>query len=412
MSRFDKHFRLHEADVIEYAKEKLDIFDKYAQLQCEEIGDGNINYIFRVWDEETGKSVIIKHADIELRDTPGRLLSTDRSWIEAEILELQGKLAPDLVPKIYKYDPIMCCLTMEDLSDHENLRYALIQHKMFPQLADDITTFMVNTLLMTTDALISPKKKKKLVQRYINIDLCEITENIVYTEPYTDFKGENIVIEPNREFVKRELYNDFKLHLEVAKLKYSFMNKAQALIHGDLHSGSIFVKQDSTKVIDPEFAFYGPMGYDVGNVVGNLFFAWVNAYITIDDETFKKEFLNWLENTIIDVVELFKIKFIKLFREKVADRMANTEGFDKWYLSTILEETAGVAGLEILRRTVGSAKVRDITIISNIAKRTKAERILILLGKKFIMSRNNYKHGKDYIETVKETAQIVEKEQY
>ncbi len=26
------------------------------------------------------------------------------------------------------------------------------------------------------------------------------------------------------------------------------------------------------KVIDPEFSFYGPMGYDIGNVIGNLFF--------------------------------------------------------------------------------------------------------------------------------------------
>jgi 5-methylthioribose kinase len=43
------------------------------------------------------------------------------------------------------------------------------------------------------------------------------------------------------------------------------MNNAQALIHGDLHTGSILIKEDSMKVIDPEFAFYGPMGYDIGN---------------------------------------------------------------------------------------------------------------------------------------------------
>ena len=38
--------------------------------------------------------------------------------------------------------------------------------------------------------------------------------------------------------------------------------------------------QEGTKVIDPEFAFYGPMGYDIGNVIGNLFFAWANKYYT------------------------------------------------------------------------------------------------------------------------------------
>ena len=77
--------------------------------------------------------------------------------------------------------------------------------------------------------------------------------------------------------MKKELYEDEALKLAVAKLKFEFMNNAQALIHGDLHTGSIFVKQDSTRVFDPEFAFYGPMGYDIGNVVANMIFAWDNG---------------------------------------------------------------------------------------------------------------------------------------
>lgn len=84
------------------------------------------------------------------------------------------------------------------------------------------------------------------------------------------------------EFVKRQLYEDKELILEVGKLKNNFMNNSQALIHGDLHSGSIFVNEESTKILDPEFAFYGPIGYDLENVIGNLFFTWANAYVTED----------------------------------------------------------------------------------------------------------------------------------
>lgn len=36
------------------------------------------------------------------------------------------------------------------------------------------------------------------------------------------------------------------------------MNCAQALLHGDLHSGSVFANDSGIKVIDPEFAFTGP----------------------------------------------------------------------------------------------------------------------------------------------------------
>lgn len=33
------------------------------------------------------------------------------------------------------------------------------------------------------------------------------------------------------------------------------------------------VTRESTQVIDPEFAFYGPMGFDIGAFLGNLILA-------------------------------------------------------------------------------------------------------------------------------------------
>lgn len=53
-----------------------------------------------------------------------------------------------------------------------------------------------------------------------------------------------------------------------------FCERAQALIHGDLHTSSMMVTRESTQVIDSEFAFYGPMGYDVGAFLGNLILAY------------------------------------------------------------------------------------------------------------------------------------------
>src|SRR5699024_1618008 len=126
LSKFDKHFKMETDDVLDYIKGKLDFFDKDASLKAKEIGDGNINYVFKIWDENTKKSIVIKHADILLR-TSGRPLDVDRNRIEAEVLSLQGELAPGLVPKVYKYDPIMCALVMEDISDHGNLREELLE---------------------------------------------------------------------------------------------------------------------------------------------------------------------------------------------------------------------------------------------------------------------------------------------
>lgn len=392
MSKFNSHFKMNEEDIILYAKE-ISFFKRDGVLKAQEIGDGNINYVFRVWDELYNESVVIKQADKLLRSS-GRPLDLDRIRIEAVVLEKQGKLAPGLVPKVYHYDPVMCALTMEDISCHENLRKGLLERKTYPLLADHITSFIVNSQLPTTDIIMEPGTKKDFVKRFINKELCAISEDLVFTEPFIDYKGRNVVLEENLEFVQKELYEDRQLILEAGILKNNFKNNPQALIHGDLHSGSIFVTKESTKVIDPEFSFYGPIGYDLGNVIGNLFFAWSNALVT--EEMASEDFVIWVAETIENTIELFKFKFITLYKDSVTDVMAKQEEFMNWYLDSILMDTAGVAGLEIIRRVVGDAKVLDITSISTLQARLKAERILIKTGKSFILDRVKFKHGLDY----------------
>jgi len=399
LSKYDSHFKLTAKEVIPYVLDKVDIFNRDDDLRAEEIGDGNINYVYRVQDRNTNKSLVVKQADVLLRSS-GRPLDVDRIRIEAEALELQGKLSAGLTPEVYNYDPVMRTIIMEDISGHENLRLELLEYKRFPKFADQISSFMVDTLLATTDLVMDPKDKKDNVAKYINKDLCDISEDLVFTEPYIDYKGRNIVLDENKDFVEREVYNDKELVFEAGRLKNNFMNNAQALVHGDLHSGSIFLNKESLKVLDPEFAFYGPMGYDIGNVIGNLFFAWANAYVTQASEE-ASEFLQWIEKTIEDIVDLFKEKFIKLYKEIVVDVMAREELYMEWYLASVLSDTAGSAGLEIMRRVVGDSKVLDITSIEDIDQRVKAERILILSAKEFIKNRKDIKSGKDYTKIFK-----------
>ena len=382
MSRFDSYFLMGTEDVIGYAKEKLDVFDDGDILSCQEIGDGNLNYVFRVSNVDGSQSVIVKQAGEQLRISKDFNISTDRNRIEVEMLKLEEELCPGLVPRIFLYDPVMKCYSMEDLSDHQVMRTALLKHEIFPRFAEDISTFLVRTLLLTTDRIMDSKKKKELVKTFINPELCaDITEPLVYTEPYINDLDRNIVLPQNLKFVQKELYQDNALHLEVAKLKYDFMNNAQALVHGDLHTGSIFIKNESTKVMDPEFAFYGPMGYDIGNIVANMMFAWVNGDATMREAEPKAEFLGWVEETIVDIIELFKKKYEKTYDLYVSEPMSKTPGYKEYFLETILCDSAGVVGVELLRRTVGLAQVKDLTDIPDLDKRLKAERVVIPGGK-------------------------------
>jgi 5-methylthioribose kinase len=397
---FTKYFTMKEKDAARYAAEKLDfIFSPGDDLECKEIGDGNLNYIFRVWRKSDGASIVIKQSGPVARISDEFKVSPDRNRIEYDILKYQGELVPGLVPKVYLYDPIMNCTVMDDLSDHTIMRTAMLEHRQFPRFAEDISTFMANTLILTSDLCLEHKHKKELVKNFINPELCEITEDLVYTEPFNDVNNRNRLFEPNKEWIVENIYGDEALRLETAKLKFEFMTNAQSLVHGDLHTGSIFIKEDSMKVIDPEFAFYGPMGYDTGNIVANLMFAWANA----DAYEVSKQ-KQWLEETIVAVVDLFVEKYNALYDENVTEVTARYKGFKEYYLSRILSDTAGVAGLEGSRRIIGIAQVKDITTIEDEAKRIRAERICLTAAKEFIMNRDNFKTGKDFLNVILKAA--------
>ena len=113
-------------------------------------------------------------------------------------------------------------------------------------------------------------EKRELVAAFSgNTELCKITEDLIFTDPYM-VCSRNRWTSPQLDDVAAEIRGDAALKRAVSALKLKFLGEAQALLHGDLHTGSIMVTAEDTKVIDPEFAVMGPMGFDVGKLLGNL----------------------------------------------------------------------------------------------------------------------------------------------
>ena len=385
MSAFSEFFLMKPDDVKRYAVEVLHRFDPDEETTCTEIGDGNINYVFQVRSLRDGHSVIVKQADKLLRSS-GRPLDIYRNKIEAQTLQLESQLAPDYIPEVYHYDETMAALSMEDISAYKNLRKELLAGRVYGHLAENISTFLAQSLLPTTDLVLDRQEKKRRVQFFTNPELCDITEDLVLTEPYWNYKDRNIITVGNEDFVKTFLYEDEALHAEVGKLRNAFMNDAQALLHGDLHSGSIFANERGVKIIDPEFAFYGPMGYDIGNVIGNLFFSWANRHFAAPGETATAQAL---EDTIRSLCDLTARKLAAKYDELVTFPLYRTEGFRRGYLDGVMADSYGYAGTEIIRRVVGDSKVMEVTSVTDPAIRIPMERALIKMGIFLIKEREN-----------------------
>ncbi len=386
MGKYDSHFLMTTEDVKDYLVDEIGYFNNKENLVVSEVGDGNINYVFIAKNIKTSDSVVIKQADKLLRAS-GRPLDLHRNKIEATILAIEDDLASGFVPKVYHYNEKMYALTMEDISAYKNMRTELMKCKIFEKFADDISSFMADTLIPTTDLILDSRKKKEYVKLFINYDLCDISEDLVFTKPYGDYKGRNhnIISEGNEEFVKENLYNNHELKTEIGFLKNNFMNNTQALIHGDLHSGSIFINKDGLKVIDPEFAFYGPIGYDIGNVIGNLYFSLAHAYFIGGENS---EFIKWVEKMIVDVYELSRKKMIAKMDELIED-IVYTNEFRKQYIESIMSDALGYAGTEIIRRTIGDSKVAELNSLELSDKKLRMERDLVNIGILLIMNRKN-----------------------
>lgn len=420
----NNHYLLDTESVKTYLTEQLGIFSSQEHLAAEEIGDGNINYVFRIRSEMNGKSIIVKQADRLLRSS-GRPLDITRSKREAEALRIYAALTPHLIPQLYRYDEEMSTICMEDISACGSLRKELMAgHPLPDRFAENAAAFLADAVFPTSDLFVPPEEKKERVKDFINPELCAISETLVFSEPYCNGKNRNRITAGNESFVQKMLYTDEALKAEVAALREVFMNKAEALIHGDLHTGSIFIGREGTngscmKVIDPEFAFYGPIGYDLGNLIANLYFAWMYTAFSSAAHTNERnpssentterlspkadmptEFSETGDNAariaaaIEALPELFTVKALERCRKTPLSDPIYNERYIRQRLADMVADAYGFAGTEMIRRTIGDTKTAEFDAMGTDKRRIAAERIVIKTACMLIKQRRKATIGK------------------
>lgn len=370
---------LTQAEAVEYARGIEGVFPAGAQLKSREIGDGNLNHVFHISDPASGRGLILKQALPYVKVVGESVpLTLDRVRIESEALRIQGELCPDLTPKVYAYKPDLALMVMEDLSDHIIMRRGLMERGRYPLFAGHIGSFLARTLFFTSDLAMDLQEKKQRVKAFINPELCNITEDLIFDAPYK--KSRMNIFEPHIRDAVERIWADTELHLEVALLREIFLTKAQALLHGDLHTDNIFIKLDSTKVIDPEFAYYGPMGFDIGTVIANLLLNYSGQEGWSTDAQERTDYRRYLLDTVRDLWTQFELQFRELWNGHAADRMAKTRGYQDLYVARLLQDTIGFAGAKMVCRVHGFIHVADIDHIEDAAARERAQRIALEIG--------------------------------
>jgi 5-methylthioribose kinase len=365
--------------------------------RAREVGDGNLNLVFIV--ESPKGALVVKQALPYVRLVGESWpLPLKRTFFEYHALIRQALRDPGRVPKVHFFDERQALIAMEYLNPHVILRRSLEGGVVHEKLGEQLGLFLARTLFRGSDlSMKTAERKADLALFSDNVALCDITEALVFTDPYFA-AALNRHTSPELDGVVAELRADVDLKVAAQHLKLKFCNHAETLVHGDLHSGSIMAHGDEARIIDAEFAVYGPFGFDIGMLIANFLMAF---FAQAGHETRAGErdsYREWILDVTTTIWTVFAAEFAHLWRTErtgilypralyedqghpLAAEQALTD-----LLHGIWQDALGFAGVEMHRRILGLAHIAEFEHISAPAGRASCEVNALRLGRHLVVN--------------------------
>jgi len=379
--------------------------------QIREVGDGNLNLVFMVEGPEG--SVCVKQALPYVRAAgPSWPMSPERAFFENSYYLAVAPHVGASIPQIYHYDSELYCTVMERLSPHVILRHGLIAGRRYDNLARDIGEYIARACFFTSDfALPFERKMDGIALFAANKPLIRISVDLIFADPYFD-SARNRHTSPQLDDIVATLRRDGSLKAAAARFGQKFLSETQALIHGDLHSGSVMVTENDSRVIDPEFAFYGPIGFDLGAFFGNLLLSWYSQpghSIPSDDRIAYQE---WILQQAKIFWETFRTRFLALWNEDAkgdafpaamfsapADKAA-LQSARSAFLDSLFADMLGFGACKMIRRILGFAHVADFECIQDAALRADCEASALAMAHTLLTHPEQFRSVDDVIGAV------------
>lgn len=337
-------------------------------LTVVEIPGGNLNYAFRVSDGA---------ADLFVKQTPGfvkvlgpetkldaaRLNVEHQAYREWAAALGEGDPATSSLPDVLHFDGERMVLVLEYLDSYVLLHERLSAGHADAALARRLGEILGAAHAATHCALVPPERAARYTGAFANLELRGLQLEYVFSKAFREAEQ------------AAELREDaaFLGALDALKASYRGEEPANlALCHGDLHAGSVMVDPAGghVKLIDPEFAVYGPPGLDVGCLVSSYVLAAVQiaASAPPDEQT---------AGTIWEPVSLTKgVRGVRAavgalweaYEEAMAERNVPPA-----LLEATAADAVGFAGCEVARTALGYAGVRGLAVADEKAKAKAVE---------------------------------------
>ena len=373
-----------------------------SEWACRDVADGNLNSVFLIDGPDGGLCVkqALPYVRVAGESWP---MDINRAFFEYSYTSRLEPFVGTLLPKIYHFDEVQFIIVMEKLEPHVILRKAMIEGIHHPRVPIDVAAFVAAASFYTSD-LAAPFEVKCADQAIFsrNVALQRISVDLVFIDPYTSALR-NVISERLVPWASA-LRNDVDLKGAVARARIAYLTKAQSLIHGDLHTGSILATQDDTRIIDGEFAWIGPSGFDVGNFIAHYIMAWYAEPFHPAAPEPDRRFRDLVAADIVIFWQRFEAQFLGHWRafkgeadgfpaSHFGDAAASSrlETLRRAYVADIFSDALAFLACKIIRRILGFAQVADFLSIDDLEARSHAQAGALAFARSLLLYPERYR---------------------
>ena len=256
---------LTEADLPDFLA-GLGLVPSGAAIDVEPAGDGNINWVRRVRAPD-GTSWIVKQARPNLERFPEYQAPTERIVCEHRWLEAAAPFDDeDVCPEVVRFDEVDRVLVLADFGGAERLDHALARGAAVGPALESIARLLGRLHAATSDAALAPE----LASRFANDGMRRLHGEHIFVLP---LRPNDFPLAVELRARASELRRDAALVAAADRAYTRYLEPRGALVHADAQGGNVLLTRSGPKLLDAEIAHLGDPAFDVGTLVAHVLLA-------------------------------------------------------------------------------------------------------------------------------------------
>ena len=256
----DAQLLLTEAGLPDYLR-GLGLARPGEPVRVEAAGDGNINWVRRATaPEPPPRSWVVKQARPALERFPQYQAPTARIVCEARWLEqVRGCDAEGVCPHVHAFDEPNRVLVLEDLGQAERLDHALARGADVAPALGTLARFLGRVHRAT-------RGDASLAARFANEPMQRLHGDHIFALPY---QPNDFPLPPRTAERAARLREDAALRDAAARAYARYLEPVGALVHGDVQAGNVLLPAGGPKLLDAEIAHVGDPAFDIGMLLAH-----------------------------------------------------------------------------------------------------------------------------------------------